>query len=124
MRGVQKPKLSRLPRMWLPKNASVAVGETLPSLDGTLAAAAVAPIGRHAFPGGVRAVISTRDELTLVLRNGPQIRIGGIGDLRLKLAIARRILRLAAAASAVYIDVSVPGRPVLGQANPQVASGG
>ena len=54
-------------------------------------------------------------ELTLVLGGGLELRLGDTGDLRLKLAIARRILRatVAATAAAGYLDVSVPERPVL-----------
>ena len=46
-------------------------------------------------------------ELTLVLRSGTEIRLGDPGDLRLKLAIAGRILRLAKARQAAfsYLDV-------------------
>ena len=54
-------------------------------------------------------------ELTLVLGGGLELRLGDGGDLRLKLAIARRILRQTGAASTGggYLDVSVPERPVL-----------
>ena len=54
--------------------------------------------------------------LTLELGSGLELRLGDAGDLRLKLAIARRILRSAAAQSATsgYLDVSLPERPVLG----------
>jgi hypothetical protein len=43
------------------------------------------------------------------------VRLGDATDLRLKLAIARRILRQTGAATAGdgYVDVSVPERPVL-----------
>jgi hypothetical protein len=51
----------------------------------------------------------------LVLGGGLDVRLGDQGDLKLKLAIARRILRATAAATAGsgYLDVSVPERPVL-----------
>ena len=59
-------------------------------------------------------------ELTVVLGSGFQVRLGDVGDLRLKLAIARRILvQTGAAAAAGYLDASVPERPVL-STNPQV----
>jgi hypothetical protein len=53
--------------------------------------------------------------LTLKLAGGFEIRLGDPGDLRLKLAIARRILRATGAATsgATYLDVSVPERPVV-----------
>ena len=63
-------------------------------------------------------------ELTLVLRHGLEVRLGDPGDVRLKLAVARRILRATnALASGGYLDVSVPERPVLGQKS-QVGGGG
>ena len=48
-----------------------------------------------------------------MLGGGLELRLGDGGDLRLKLAIARRILRRTGAASAGggYLDVSVPERP-------------
>jgi hypothetical protein len=50
-----------------------------------------------------------------VLASGFQVRLGDPGDVRLKLAIARRIFRVAAIGptSVGYLDVSVPERPVL-----------
>lgn len=117
MRKLASPKRSKLPRAWLPKKVEITVGETLPRLDGALAAAAVAPIARGAYPGHVKTVTATATSLTLVMRRGTQIRMGDIGNLRLKLAIAARVLKLAAkheTTNDVYVDVSVPGRPVLG----------
>jgi cell division protein FtsQ len=126
MRTIERPERSSLPRLWMPKSTPVTVGETLGIDDGGLAAAAVAPLSSGVFRGGVRTVIETGGEVTLVLRDGPRIRLGGIGDLYLKLTIAKRIMRLAgaAASTAQYIDVSVPERPVLGSLNSQVASTG
>ena len=102
----------------MPKGTPVSVGETLPRDDGGLAAAAaLAPLATGAsLPGGVRFVRATKTELTLVMRSGLEIRLGDIGDLRLKLAIARRILHEldGAVRPAGYVDVSVPERPVLG----------
>ena len=56
-----------------------------------------------------------------MLAAGLELRLGDSGDLRLKLAIARRILAATGAARAGggYLDVSVPERPVLA-ANSQV----
>src|SRR5579871_137566 len=128
MRRIESPKKSSLPRLWLPKTVQVTVGETLPRYDGKLAAAAVAPIAPGVFHGGVKNVSSTPTQLTLVLASGQQIRLGDIGDLHLKLAIARRILHIAASdpnvTSSAYVDVSVPERPVLGVPNSQVVSTG
>jgi hypothetical protein len=64
-------------------------------------------------------------ELSLRLSGGLEVRLGDTGDLRLKLAIARRILRMthAAAGGSGYLDVSLPERPVL-DTNPQVGGRG
>jgi cell division protein FtsQ len=117
-RAGKSAKKSSLPRLWLPASVPVTVGERLPLDDGALAAAAIAPIAPGVFHGGIRTVLSKADELTLVLGSGTQIRLGDIGDLRLKLAVARRIITIAksdgVSPTAAYVDVSVPERPVLG----------
>jgi cell division septal protein FtsQ len=126
MRRLRTPRLSALPRVWIPASTSVTVGETLAPKQGALAAAALAPIAPGTFPTGVRAVRQAGAGLTLVLRSGLEIRLGGIGDLRLKLAIARRILRAVNAdgSSTGYLDVSVPERPVIAASNSQLSTGG
>ena len=50
-----------------------------------------------------------------MLSSGFQVRLGDAGDIRLKLAIARRVVRAAGvgATTVGYLDVSVPERPVL-----------
>jgi cell division septal protein FtsQ len=125
MQQLRTAKLSSLPRVWVPKATAIKVGATLPAAQGGIAAAAVAPIARHTFPTGVRFVRSSGSELTLVLRSGLEVRLGDLGDLRLKIAIARRILRAvgANASTSGYLDVSVPERPVVNARNSQVSSG-
>jgi hypothetical protein len=99
----------------VPKGTDVSVGELLPAKDGGLAAVALAPLSRGTFPSVVRFVRESPSELTLVLGSGLQIRLGGIGDLGLKIAIAKKILHRVGATSATtgYLDVSVPERPVI-----------
>jgi cell division protein FtsQ len=98
-----------LPRIWLPR--TVDIGENA-TLDGEAAGAvaAVAPLAEIHFPATVRSVVSRDGDLALVLARGGEIRLGNTGDLRLKLAIAARILPLVV--DGKYIDVSVPERPV------------
>jgi cell division protein FtsQ len=126
MRRLRTPRLSALPRVWVPKATSVSVGETLTPREGGLAAAAVAPLEPGTFPTPVRFVRESGSELTLVLRSGLQVRLGDVGDLRLKLAIAKRILGAVKAdsTSTGYLDVSVPERPVIAGSNAQVSAGG
>ena len=113
IRPLAHPRLSQLPRLWVGRDVQVKVGEPLPPVVGS-AATALAPLSGAPLPGGVRLVRGGK-ELTLVLGGGLEVRLGDHGDLQLKLAIARRILRATAAAatSGGYLDVSVPERPVL-----------
>jgi predicted NUDIX family NTP pyrophosphohydrolase len=65
------------------------------------------------LPRRVKAVRAVGEELTLVLRRGPEIRLGEATDLGLKVAVATAVFRLVER-GATYIDVSVPERPVAG----------
>jgi len=125
MQQLRTPRLSSLPRLWVPKGTAITVGATLRPADGGLAAAALAPIVRHTFPTGVRFVRSSGSELTLVLDSGLEVRLGDLGDLHLKLAIARQILRAVGAGPSTsgYLDVSVPERPVVKATNSRLSSG-
>jgi cell division protein FtsQ len=106
-----KPKpYPKLPRIWIPRGVDVEVNSTLAEPG----AAGVAAVGRpQLLDGGVvRSVRTEPGQLTLVLAGGRQVRLGDTADLRLKLAIARRILPLATGAA--YVDVTIPERPVAG----------
>jgi cell division protein FtsQ len=121
LRLLPHSRLSHLPRLWVTKQVPVQVGAALPT-QLAAAATALAPLQGAALPGGVSSVRVGKDELTLTLGGGLQVLLGDTGDLRLKLAIARRILTQTGAAlgGAGYLDVSVPLRPVLSTV-PQVA---
>lgn len=121
IRTLPHSRLSHLPRLWVTKAVGVQVGGVLPP-QLAAAATALAPLQSAALPGGVASVRVGKDELTLTLGGGLQVRLGDTGDLRLKLAIARRILSQTGAAlgGTGYLDVSVPLRPVL-STEPQVA---
>jgi hypothetical protein len=110
-----------MPRLWVTKAIDVQVGRALPR-QLAAAATALAPLQGATLPGGVSAVRVGKDTLTLALGGGLEVRLGDPGDLRLKLAIARRILGQtdAAVGGTGYLDVSVPLRPVLSTV-PQVA---
>src|SRR5262249_8668716 len=112
-------------RVWVGKDAEVNVNEVLAPESGLAAATVLAPIAGGSFPAHVRTVRATEKELTLILRSGLELRLGDVGDLRLKLAVARRLLVLLASnADATSIDVTVPERPVVGGVNPQVQGEG
>jgi cell division protein FtsQ len=102
-----------LPRIWAGAAASPTVGSILGDTKGGRAARTLAPLPWLRFPARVAAVSVGSDELTFVLRSGIELRLGDADDLKLKLAIARRVLaRLGPAGPGAYVDVSVPERPV------------
>jgi cell division protein FtsQ len=98
-----------LPRIWVPASSTFAVGS---SLSGPIAwsAQAAGALTRDPLARQVASVGSDQGEVTLRLRSGVEVRLGDLGDLPLKLAIAERILRLAPGSA--YVDVSVPERSV------------
>jgi cell division septal protein FtsQ len=114
LRRLAHRRLSHLPRLYMKKDVAVRIGQPLPG-SAAAATTALAPLQNAPLPGGVKGVTAGATELTLVLGGGLEVRLGDIGDLRLKIAIARRILQTTGAASAApgYLDVSVPERPVL-----------
>jgi cell division protein FtsQ len=114
LRSLQHVHRSNLPRVWVTKDVHITVGAPAPTAV-TGAATALAALRGAPLPGGVRFVRGGARELTLISSSGLELRLGDTGDLLLKLAIARRILRTTGAATAGegYLDVSVPERPVL-----------
>jgi cell division protein FtsQ len=122
MRMLPHPRLSSLPRLWVKKDVQLTVGQQVPR-NVIAASSALAALRGSGLPGGVETVSIGKGELTLTLGGGLQVLLGDPGDIRLKLAVARRILRQtgAGAAGSGYLDVSVPARAVL-DTNPRVAS--
>jgi len=116
LRPLERP-YPRLPRIWLPRSADVAVNATLGG-PGAQGVAALAPLKPLKVGARVTQVRTGDGGLTLVLASGTEVRLGDSGDLRLKLSIAKQLLPLTVGSP--YLDVSVPERPVAG-ANPQVA---
>jgi cell division protein FtsQ len=115
LRTLGHPHLSSLPRVWLPSHTQVTVNAKLPADDGGGAAVALAALRGVTLPAPVQMVDVGTGGLTLVLSSGFQVRLGDAGDIRLKLAIARHVVRAAGVTptSVGYLDVSVPERPVL-----------
>jgi cell division protein FtsQ len=117
VRELAHPRLSSLPRVWLPRSVSIVPGAELGDALSLQAVRALAPVRGSAFLRRVRDVRTSEDELTLILRSGLELRLGDASDVLLKLAVARTILpRLSPPG---YLDVSVPERPV-SSTNPQV----
>jgi cell division protein FtsQ len=98
------------PRLWLKRDVSVDVGKRLPAslAEATRALAAARDVR---IPRRVQAVRAREGQLTLVLHDGPEIRLGAPRHIVLKLTVAARVFPLLADGTA-YLDVSVPERPV------------
>ena len=107
-----------LPRIWLKRGVEVVVGETISGIP-RAAVRAVAPLTHAPLPARVTSVRASESELTLVLRNGFEVRLGDGSGRALKLEIARRILP--ALGPEGYLDISVPKHPVAAASlDPQV----
>jgi cell division protein FtsQ len=110
IREIQTGTERALPRLWLKRGVAIRIGGSLPA-GFTEATRALAAVRDVRLPRRVKAVRSTGSEMTLVLRRGPEIRLGEPRDLLLKLAVAAQVFRLLEPRT-VYLDVSVPERPV------------
>ncbi len=100
-----------LPRVWVPRATQVAVGG-IAAVDGAGAAARALSLATH-FPARIATAGIVHRDLVLWLHSGLELRLGQPDDVRLKLAVARRALSTLPA-GVLYLDVSVPGRPVAG----------
>jgi cell division septal protein FtsQ len=114
--SIDRSRLRRLPRIWLPPGARIDVGSFLDDDAGAAARA----LRQFVAAGFARRALWARlrdRQLTLGLRSGVELRLGPATNLALKTAIARGILPTLALPSAggpTYLDVSVPERPVAG----------
>lgn len=100
-----------LPRIWVARAVNVDPGSVLADAAGGAAARALASLVAHPLPERIATVALAHDDLVFSLRSGVQLRLGRLDDLRLKLAIARRILPTLRTG---YLDLSVAERPVAG----------
>lgn len=104
-----------LARIWVRKDVSLERGASVAG-DLRVAVEAVTPLAGTRFPGRVASLTTAGDQLTLRLRSGLELRLGSLTHVDLKLAVAARVIpRLPEGAG--YLDVSVPDRPVAGQAS-------
>jgi cell division protein FtsQ len=126
IRRLNRPRLSSLPRVWVPTTVTAAAGDTLaddPTLRAVRALAAASAGGT--LPARVESARASDGELTLVLAAGTLLELADEEELALKLAVARHVL-LALDPNQdgwpAYVDLSVPGRPVVGYTSSQVES--
>lgn len=120
IRQVPRSADRALPRIWVPSAVQVSAGGFLAPDEGGIAARVLALAA--GFPARFTTASFSHGELTLRLRLGIDLRLGEPVDVRLKLAVARRALRVLPSGS-TYLDVAVPQRPVAG-ANSQLSSTG
>jgi Cell division protein FtsQ len=125
IRPLPRPQLSSLPRIWAPATVTAAPGERLTDEPTMRAVRALDALSRSRLPARVREARSTDRGLALVLMRGTVLELADERDLLLKLAVAREVL-LALDPSLdgwpAYVDLTVPGRPVVGDAVTQVES--
>lgn len=105
-----------LPRIWVGRNVVVGAAALVSDADTLRAIRTLALRGIGALPP-VRSVRIDRRDVTLVLTSGLEVRLGHDEALPLKLAVAAGVLpKIGAEAGreTLYLDVSVPERPVAG----------
>jgi cell division protein FtsQ len=105
-----------LPRVWLPSATELHLGDTLTTEEQGAAVRALARVPAE-FPAPVVAARARDGSITLVLAQQRELRLGAASDIRLKLDVAQGMLStltLVELADLLYLDVSLPTRPVAG----------
>jgi cell division protein FtsQ len=103
-----------LPRIWLTGSGEPDVGSTIADAAGLRAVRALAVAQRSGFRMRVLNVKAKPHELTFQLPSGLQLLLGDVQAVRVKLAVAQRVLPQLRNGGYAYLDVSVPERPVAG----------
>ncbi len=104
-----------LPRIWLAHSNEPEVGAAITDRFALRAVRALALARTTGFDGRVRMVRVRESDLTLLLGSGVELRLGDLHAVPLKLAVATRVLpTLLQHGGYLYLDVSVPERPVAG----------
>jgi cell division protein FtsQ len=119
MERLSSSAVPRLPRIWISTKTQVRTG-------GQVAGAGAAAVARAAGFAGAFAprIVSasfTNGTLVFRLRSGVELLLGDASDVKLKLAVAERVLTMLPAGSA-FLDVSIPGRPVSGSGSPLLST--
>jgi cell division protein FtsQ len=125
IRRLENPRLSSLPRVWAPATVSAAAGDGLADPPSLAAVRALAAVADSRLPARVRYARSTESGLSLMLMAGTELELGNDDELTLKLAVARNVLLALDPARQgwpAYVDLTLPGRPVVGFAPSQVES--
>ncbi len=115
MQSLSSQAVPRLPRIWVSTRTSVRTGGEVTG-EGAAAAAHAAGLA-GAFAPRVASASAVNGSLVFHLRSGLQLVLGDARDVKLKLAVAERVLTMLPAGS-TFLDVSIPGRPVSGTGSP------
>jgi len=107
--------LPKLPRIWISTRTTVRLGAELKAAGSATAAHAVGLAGE--FAARVDSVSDANGVLVFHLRSGLELLLGAGSDIKLKVAVADRVLAMLPAGS-TFLDVSSPGRPVSGYGSP------
>ena len=105
----------KLPRIWISTHTPVRTGMELTAAGAATAARASGLTGR--FGARIDSVSYSRGSLVFHLRSGVELLLGNARDVKLKVAVAERVLAILPSGS-TYLDVSIPGRPVSGYGSP------
>ena len=108
----------RLPRIWISTRTPVRTGAEVVGSGSSTAARAVGLSG--AFAHRIASASYSDGALVFRLYSGLQVLLGDAGDIKLKAAVAERVLPRVAPGS-TFLDVSMPGRPVAGTGSPTIA---
>jgi len=115
MEPLSSTALPRLPRVWISTRTPVRLGVELTATGAATAAHAAGLAG--AFATRIASATYTDGALVFHLHSGLELLLGNGGDIKLKVAVARRVLEIIPAGS-TFLDVSSPGRPVSGYGSP------
>lgn len=105
-----------LPRIWVQRSLAVRIGATLTDPAVRRSVRSLGPLRQSPLPVAVHAV-DARSALVFKLARGIELRLGDVSDLDLKLAVAAKVLAVLPApiqGQALFLDVTVPERPVVG----------
>jgi cell division protein FtsQ len=104
-----------LPRVWLAHSGEPAVGTAIEDRFALRSVRALAFARLAHFKGRIRMVRAKEQDLTFLLASGLELRLGDLRAVPLKLAVASRVIPgLLSRGGYLYLDVSVPERPVAG----------
>jgi cell division septal protein FtsQ len=114
IREIERGRLVRGARVWTGADTEVTVGEMIGDAKVRAALDALRRVPKG-FPVRIEAARVRDEEVTFVLAGSAELRLGGRTALRLKLAVAARVLGTLTAAERgelEYLDVTVPALPV------------